>query len=233
MALPTLILLGTVHGDPKGFSRTRLFLERHRPDLILVEISDFSLKFRRENSFRLRKAFVGRVRMATRDLNIEFGMALKHAQIASILRQIALPFEYRASAAYSKKTGTHLEPVDYSDFSREWIETWQEMISVENIRRLLDLESAGAPVSSQYAQAERIIRGTGLPPEFAPGREIGWQEREERMARQISSTLERFNPARPVYIGGWWHLCCGGRVKTIRELLGVEAGSCRLLNFES
>jgi hypothetical protein len=123
-----------------------------------------------------------------------------------------------------------LEPVDYSDFSREWIETWQEMISVENIKRLLDLESTGAPVSCLYAQADRIIRGRDLPSEIPPAEETGWREREERMARQISSTLERFIPARPVHIGGWWHLCCGGRVKTIRELLGIGAGSCRLLN---
>ena len=224
-----LILLGTVHSDPKGFSRTRAFLEAHGPDLIMVEISPFALKFRKEHSSELRKVFLENLRTISRKLKIEFSRAVKHVRITAILRQISIPFEYRASAAYAKRTGTDLIMVDYSDFSRSWIETWQEMISAENIERLLELDSAGPPVSSLYAQAARRISGESLQPEIRPADALRWQEREEQMAREIASALERFNPVRPVYIGGWWHLCCGTSIKTVRELLGIEAACCRLI----
>lgn len=226
-----LILLGTVHSDPRGFSRTRAFLEGHGPDLILVEISPFALKFRQERSSDLRKTFLERLRTVCQKLRIEPGSAIKHVQIASILRQIGIPFEYRASAAYAKSDGTDLIAVDYSEFSREWIDTWPDMISAENIERLLELDSAAPPVSSLYAQAARRIGRGSFFLETLPGcNTLRWQEREEYMAAEITSALERFNSERPVYIGGWWHLSCGGSVKTLRELLGIGAASCLLLN---
>jgi len=226
-----LILLGTVHSDPKGFSRTRTFLEGYGPALIMVEISPFALKFRKERSSELRKAFLERLRMVARERKIEFAAALKHVQIASILRQIGIPYEYRASAAYAKRTGIDLIAVDYSEFSSEWIETWPEMTSAANIERLMEMESAAPPVASLYAQAARRIGGGLSLPETLPGGGApGWQKRERHMAVEITSALERFNPERPVYIGGWWHLSCGGSVKTLRELLGIGAASCRLLD---
>jgi hypothetical protein len=228
----SLTLLGTVHSDPGGFSRTRVFLERHRPDLILVEISAFGLKYRQERSSELRRTFLDSLRMVSGKMNIDFGRAVRHVRIASILRQISVPFEYRASSAYAKKTGTDLIPVDCSDFSREWIEkTWPEMISAQNIERLLELESSGPGVSSLYARAaERISLGSSLPETLTETDALRWRKREQFMAAEITSALQRFSPERPVYIGGWWHLSRGGSVKTIRELLGIEADSCRLLN---
>jgi hypothetical protein len=225
-----LILLGTVHCDPKGFSRTRNFLEQYRSDLVLVEISPFGLKFRKEHSRELRKTFLERLRTISSKLQIEFSRAIKHVQITSILCQISMPFEYRASASYAKRTGIDLIGVDYCDFSRRWIETWQEMISAENIERLLELERAGQPVCSLYAQAAGRISGEPFRPETRPADPLLWQEREEHMAYEITSALKRFNPVRPVYIGGWWHLCRGTSIKTVRELLGIEAASCRLLD---
>ncbi len=226
-----LILLGTVHSDPRGFSRTRAFLESHGPDLILVEISPFALQFRKERSSELRKTFLERLATVCQKLRIEPDSAMKHVQIASILRQIGIPFEYRASAAYAKSAAAGLIAVDYAEFSREWISTWPEMISAENIERLLELESAAPQVSSLYAQAARRIGSGSLFLETLPGgNTLRWQEREEYMAAEIISALEHFNPERPVYIGGWWHLSCGGGVKTLRELLGIGAASCLLLN---
>ena len=226
----SLLLLGTVHSDHKGFSRTRAFLELYRPDLILVEISDFALNFRKRRSFELRKIFLERLRTVSRKMKIEFEAALRHVQIASILRQIRLPYEYRASAAYAKRTGIDLIAVDYSEFSREWIGTWPEMISAENLERLLEIDNIRAPVSSLYAQAARRICGESFLPEAQFFDAVRWQQRENLMASQIASALERLGPERPVYIGGWWHLCSGGKIKTIRELLGIGKDCCVLLD---
>ena len=167
----------------------------------------------------------------SRKIKIEFRTAVRHTQIVSILCQIGLPYEYRASAAHAKRTGIDLIAVDYSEFSREWIGTWPEMISAENIERLLEIENTRLPVSSLYARASRRMAGGPPPHEEAPSRDAAlWQEREDFMASQITSAIERLNPERPVYIGGWWHLCSGGRIKTIRELLGIDADRCILLS---
>ncbi|MGV8073394.1 MAG: hypothetical protein AB2L11_02365 [Syntrophobacteraceae bacterium] len=57
-------------------------------------------------------------------------------------------------------------------------------------------------------------------------------DREHFMAKQIRRALAVFNPLRPVYIGGWWHLTKGESIPTLRDLLGVQAVQCRLLNGE-
>ena len=232
-AVSELFLLGTVHCDPKGFSRTRLFLERYRPGLILVEISEFALKFRKQHSCSLRKTFVDRVRAVSKKLKIEFGKAMKHPQISSILRQIIIPFEYRASAAYAGKTGTELVIVDHSEFSREWIEkTWPEMMSISNIEKLLQLESAEQSIPSLYRRAWKRIREGPSLPEKTPADMLRRQERENLISQKIISALEPFSMEKAVYIGGWWHLSSGGSVKTIRELLGIGLDSCGLLDRE-
>jgi hypothetical protein len=225
-----LILLGTLHSDPEGFSRTRAFLEFYKPDLVLVEISHFALNFRIRHTTELRKIFRERIGLVSHKMKTDFKTALKHVEIASILRQLGLPFEYRAAAAYTKKTGVDPVAVDSSEFSREWVETWPEMISAENIERLLHLDGARPSVSSLYAQAARRINGGPSSYETQPSDAERWLEREKRMVRRIISALERFSPERPVYIGGWWHLSGGGSIKTVREILGIEAESCLLLD---
>jgi len=194
-----LVLLGTVHSDPRGFSRTRAFLESHNPDLILVEISPFALRFRQERSSELRKTFLEHILAVCKKLAIQPARALKHAQIASIFRQIRIPFEYRASSAYAKSAGIDLIAVDYGEFSSEWIRTWPEMISTENIEQLLQLENTSPPASTLYAQAARKIGVRPFYPETLPGGDtLRWQEREEYMAAQIASALERPEPKRSV-----------------------------------
>jgi hypothetical protein len=226
-----LVLLGTVHSDPNGFSRTRAFLELYGPDLILVEISPFALQFRKEHSSELRKTLFCNIRTVSKKLGIGQGAIQKHAQIASVLRQFAIPFEYRASAAYSKRAGARLVAVDYSDFSRQWIGTWPEMISSENIEQLLQLKGSSPSVSSLYAGATRRLGGCDFYPDTLPGGDAHcWREREEHMAAEITSAVRVFDPKRPVFIGGWWHLSSGRSVRTLREILGVGPSSCLLLD---
>lgn len=225
-----LMLLGTVHSDRRGFARTRAFLETYGPDLVLVEISPFGVEFRKKHSVELRKTLRERVGIVDKKLGISHAAALRHSRIADIYRQFGLPFEYRAAATYAKKAAIEVLTVDSSDFSREWIATWPEMISEENIELLLGLESTAPRTSALYARAAReIAEGPSGP--ALHGTDAGiWQKREEYMAAQMVSALERFHPARPVYLGGWWHLTWGGSVRTLREILGVLAGGCVLVD---
>jgi hypothetical protein len=105
------------------------------------------------------------------------------------------------------------------------------MIAAENIEQLFKLESSVPPVASLYARAATKIGGVQFYPGTLPGGDaLIWQRREKYMAAQITSALERLKPARPVYIGGWWHLTSGGSIRTLRELLGIGNDSCLLLD---
>ncbi len=166
--LTALVLLGTVHCEPDGFSKSLLFFERYKPDLILVEISDFALKFRQEHSSELRDLVLARLRFVSQKRGIDFEIALAHAQIASILRQISFPFEYSASSAYARRTGTPLVAVDYSGFSRKWIKTWPEMISAGNIEILMGLQESSCFLLDRAGEglgrSEGQKRGELCPP---------------------------------------------------------------------
>lgn len=231
MSVSPLAMLGTVHSDPDGFSKSLLFFERCEPDLLLVEISDFGLKFREKHSSALRQSFLERTRAVSQKLGLDFDLAAAHSQIVGVLRQISLPFEYCASSEYGERTGAPLVAVDYPGFSREWIKTWPEMISEKNIEMLLKMENGAPPVSSLYARAARMIDKGDTFPEAPLVDAPLWRRREKRMAQNIAATLARFSPKRPVYIGGWWHLTRGGAVKTLRELLDVNRSSCFLFDF--
>lgn len=229
-----LVLLGTVHTDRLGFVRLQAFLSEYKPDLILLELSPFGLQYRKEHARALRKTFFSNLRAAAEKLEIDFRTALLNSHILGILIQIALPFEYRASMTFAKGTGVKVVPVDDSEFSKEWIGTWQELISTANLRSLLQLETAAIPVHLQYEQA---ARGICEPSSVADIRGIGnlapWQRREDHIAGHIRSQLSMNVPEKPLYVGGWQHLLSGGRLKTVRDILGIEEPLCLLLDRAS
>ncbi len=227
--LRRLAALGTVHSDPDGFSKTLSFLEGYTPDLLLVEISEFALKFRHAHAAQLATIFVERLHAVSQKLDIPYASALEHPQIAAIFRQINLPFEYCASSAYAERTGAPLVPVDFSEFSRRWITTWPEMLSAANIEILLEMENNEAPVATLYARAaRRVYEGETFPEALHHDAPL-WQERERYMAQTITAALNRFTPERPLFVGGWWHLSRGGTIETLRELLSIDQSSCFLL----
>jgi len=226
-----LILLGTVHTDRLGFAGTERFLLKYEPDLILLELSPFALCFRKEHSRALRKTLLFNLRATAEKLRIDLRTALKNSRIAEIIIQIGLPFEYRASQAYAKRSGVEVIPVDDSEFSKEWISTWPELISSANLENLLQLETASMPVKLQYERAARGIAGEPSSADIWGNKNIAvWQKRENHIAAQISSQLKKHSPARPIYIGGWQHLIFGGRFNTIRDILGLDESSCLLLD---
>jgi hypothetical protein len=164
-------------------------------------------------------------------LKVDFRTALKDPRISAIIIQIGLPFEYRASVSYARLNGVEVVPVDYSEFSMEWISTWPELISSENIESLLKLETAVIPVTQHYREAARGIARRSSSPDIWAGKDSPlWQKREGYIAAAIRSQLEINAVSRPVYIGGWQHLIARGRLKTIRDILEIEESNCILLD---
>ena len=92
----SLILIGTVHGDPRGQTRAGELLNHLGPDLVTVEISPFSLRYRRQHGARWQQQLA----LALAELPAGAGL---HLAIQRLAAQVALPFEVRAARDYSRK----------------------------------------------------------------------------------------------------------------------------------
>ncbi len=126
-------LMGTVHGDPRGFQRLRHFLQRFQPDLILVEMSPFAWTFRKTHRRALHRTLNENIRQAAIPMGWNWQRALRHPQMQAIRRQIAMPFEFRASYRYARAHSKWLLLIDRSDFSVPLLACWSDLLSATNL----------------------------------------------------------------------------------------------------
>lgn len=176
-----LILLGTVHRDPRGGEALLRAIHELRPELITVEVSPYALRFRRRHAPR----FLGK------DLPL---------QVAEF---ILPPYEYRAAKAYGLRYHVPVIPIDSCLKSRALLREAVELFSAENLRRLKE-EDLGALLRREYALARRCWEDGLMAQHFLSN---GWDLRRERaMARRIRQILSRHPTKRLLHIGGWMHM---------------------------
>lgn len=229
-----LLLVGTLHLDPEGFEKSVALFESHQPDLVLVELSPYGCRFRHNYRRKLRKTLKLNLKKAAKSCGISFSHARNHGEIKRIWSQLALPFEYRAAVDYGRKRNVTVALVDSSSFSQEWISCWTELISTDNLKILLSLSPQPPSVHQLYQLAKRRIEGQMSSGSFDPSvtdpaETPMWEERERYMAERIKEAAKTCSAARAVFIGGWWHLTKGGKIPTLRELLGIDASHCSLV----
>ena len=127
----SLILIGTVHGDPRGQARAGKLLNHLRPELVTVEISPFSLRYRERHGARWQR------QLAEALAGLPAGAAL-HLAIRRLTAQVALPFEVRAARDYSRSCGVPWRPLDLGFVSRRHLPRYgPELLSPANLRALL------------------------------------------------------------------------------------------------
>lgn len=230
-------LIGTVHGDPRGFRRLRRFLDRFQPDLILVEMSPFAWAYRKTHGLSLHRTLNQRIRQAAALHGWDPKRALTHPQVKAIRRQIAMPFEFRASYQYAQCHKSWPLLIDRSDFSASMVAFWSELLSVRNLEYLLALpaSSPSLDIVNHYRKARTLVHPT---PSRMPTMEHGCdgmeesllQDREESLAERIRGTIAAVVPKRCAYVGGWEHLRDQVKPPSLRCLLGVPQGRCHLLD---
>jgi pheromone shutdown protein TraB len=232
-----LKLLGTVHGDPRGFRRLHLFLEIHQPDLILIELSPFGWAFRKVNQAGLNRTLTDHLRAAAKAAGYTWNRALAHPEIRAIRRQIALPFEYRASRRYAQAHDKRILLVDRSDFSQALVATWPDLLSTSNLALLLTVPPSRHrhAVEEQYRRAHTLLHTpSGRVERFRSttecSQEVVWQERERSLAERVREAILAVVPPSCVYVGGWEHLSSRDNPKSLRRLLGMPAATCHLLD---
>lgn len=230
-----LHLIGTVHRDPLGYSRTVRALEALRPAFVLVELSAFGWAFRAAHGRELKSRLFKALRRIARESRTPLRFLFANPHIRAIQRQVDFPFEYRASSRYVKETAGSLFLIDDSSFSRREILRWPELLSYDNLVRLTRDHSQAAGAEREYARARRRIEGSepqgGLLPVSAGSNGAArWAARESHMERQVRAVVRRHPGERVAYIGGWWHLSASEPTPTLRTLLNDLSPACRLLS---
>lgn len=226
----SLILVGTVHRDPRGFGRLLRLLKREAPDFITVEVSPYALEFRRKQAPRLRAL----LRENLKKIRAEDGGScedlLKHGEIQGIFFLLKVPFEWKAAERYSRKYRCGLKAIDLSAYSQEKLARVPELIEPENLRALL---RAPCPpfenrVSREYEKAEILWF---VPP---AGRLVSEEvrEREKHMAGEIRRIIRGDDQRKVLHVGGWEHLLPALRRATLyARMEDLEPRRLLLENF--
>jgi hypothetical protein len=193
-----LILVGTVHGDPRGQARAGKLLTHLRPELVTVEISPFSLRYRRRHGARWQR------QLAEALAALPAGAAL-HLAIQRLTAQVALPFEVRAARDYSRSCGVPWRPLDLGFLSRRHLPRYgSELLTPANLEALLTTADGALEdfVAGQFRRARQALaRAPRRPISSANPETI---RRERFLARRLRGLALRHR--RVVHLGGWEHL---------------------------
>ncbi|MBM4296046.1 MAG: hypothetical protein FJ126_14250 [Deltaproteobacteria bacterium] len=196
-AAANLILVGAVHGDPQGYSRVWKLLGFLRPHLISVEISPFSLRYRR----RWEKDWLKKLDQALTGLPQS---AQDHLALKRLAAQVALPFEARAARDWSRAHKTPWRALDLGELSRRHLPRYgRELLNRENLESLLATADGSMKdwVAGEFHRARKAWKQR---PARLPG--SGYREALQR-ERFLARRLRRLSAqGRVVHLGGWEHL---------------------------
>jgi len=209
-----IIFLGSSHIDPEGQRRLADALEATRPEIILLEVSRFSLLFRKTIGRLYRRIMERRA--------VEMGVDMS-PEFANALRYLDIPAEYRAAREHSRKTGAKIILLDVSRFSFRELVHAHEIISRNNITTLSIVNA------DRFAQERAIARRIFVNGDDAlaemKAREFGIRPgddhdprlamRENILTARVISCMKKFRDRRIAYVGGWEHCIDDAKGRTL------------------
>jgi hypothetical protein len=210
--MATLTLVGTVHRDPQGLTKLVKELAWLKPHVITLEFSMYGLTYRR----RRKKILTEKLLQGLQE--IREPETLKLPQLKGLLRSIGiggiaalldLPFEYKAARFYSQRHGLSLHCLDSSLYSRQLLNNVEELISPENLKKVIDSENTplAETVKREYKRAENILH-KGMSSSWLQlmHTDEDWQKREHFMADRLRKIVVTYQGQDIVHIGGWQHI---------------------------
>jgi pheromone shutdown protein TraB len=224
--IATLTLVGTVHRDPRGAERLLPLLRRLHPDLITLEMSEKAFAYRQVEGRRQLLRLDRILERLAGELPAALSELQNHPAIVDIRTLLALPFEYRAAAAYAAEAQVPLHLIDLSDVSAAKLRRVEtELITCRNLKILVTLP-AGAEKSDfeGYGRAHAMITrdpGETVRQAYLEGRRgaEGIGPRDRWMAGRIRRLLTDRHGGHMVHVGGWVHLIEDARGETLYSLL--------------
>jgi hypothetical protein len=214
---PPLLLIGTVHRDPRGKRKLLSLLRRVRPSVVSVEISPYARVFRDRNSAALRATLRENLRRIHQEEGSPWKDLLSHSAIQGIFLLLKEPYEWRAATTYVSETGSGLQDIDLSHSSEEKLAHLSDIVSRENLHTLLRLSSPS--LSEQVENHYRRARFLFAHPPSVWVRSRDLEERESIMAQKIRRLFLRAEGKKLVHIGGWEHLLQLSEGLTLYNLL--------------
>jgi hypothetical protein len=193
-----LILIGTVHGDPQGYVRADKLLNNLRPDLVTVEISPFSLRYRLRYGPRWQRQLA----RALADLP---STAASHLAVQRLAAQVALPFEVLAARDYCRQAGVPWRPLDLGAPARRHLPRYaSELLSPGNLQALLTTTDGSLVeyVAAEFRRARLAL--ARHPRRLFPLSNPETLRRERVLARRLRRLAGRYRQV--VHLGGWEHL---------------------------
>lgn len=224
--IPSLIMVGTVHRDPKGYARLSQLLKREQPALISVEVSPYARDFRAWQSAAWRATLREHLQRIKAEEGRPLREIISQSSILGIFILLKEPYEWRAAKNYADRHGITLRDIDLSSHSQDKLARLSELISMENLRTLLRIPfpDLRKQVESQYSRARSLFLH---PPSTWPTIQ-GAAEREAYMAEKIGSFVRRENGKKILHVGGWEHLIEFPQGKSLYGLL-KDLGPQRIL----
>jgi len=226
-----IVLVGTVHRDPKGYIKLVSILNEERPDFITLEMSPYAVRFRRGKG-RVLISRVFEILKKIREENPRFATQdpADHPAIRHVIAILDFPYEYQAATAISLSRGIPFQCIDRSDFSREKLSRLEgELVTEENMRKLLDLDPVefNEGLSREYGLAAMALRAPEIFNSFSDRFEM--IARDQHVARKIRGIAERSRCCKLLHIAGWKHLVTAGSGESLCELLSNLSPRRRLL----
>jgi hypothetical protein len=199
-----LVMIGTVHRDPRGKSKLLDLLRRERPSVVSVEISPYARIFRDRKTAALRATLRENLRRIQREEGRPWKEILSHSAIQGIFLLLKAPYEWQAAKAYVSETGGELQDIDLSHVSEEKLSHLSDLVSRENLCTLLSLSfpSFSEQVGDHYRRARFLF--SHPPAVWLKGRD--WEERESIMAQKIRRLFLQAEGKKVAHIAGWEHL---------------------------
>ena len=194
-----LYFLATVHGDPAGYERAWRFFEQLQPQIITVEISRFSVRYRE----RAVRGWRRQLSEALKSLPPEAARSLAVARVAA---QAEVPFEYRAARDWGEVHKVPVKLLDRGALARQHLPRYaDELLTAENLRCLCENGAIGTLkefVAKEFRRARLAREGKPISlPRLADAED---SLRERLWARRLMSLTAKGK--RVVHLGGWEHL---------------------------
>ena len=202
-AKTTLLLIGTVHRDPKGYRKLLRLLRQERPSVVTVELSPYGRKFRAREANGFRALLRENLKWLQREEKRSLREIMAHSAIQSIFLLLKEPYEWRAARDYTLQQEAAVREIDISSYARDKLAHLPELVSVSNLRALIGTPShLIEDVKAHYRRARFLFCH---PPAIWP-RNPETEERESFMAGKIRRLMEKMKGEKLLHVGGWEHL---------------------------
>lgn len=219
-----LTFIGTSHGDPGGFDSLYACLRETKPDIVLLEVSWFSVFFRKTAGALLKRIFRRNIR--------SLGITMT-PELCTIESFFDIPFEYSAMKHYcgEERIPYHLVDLPFISFLRLFKS--YRLVYRKNLL-LLSRFTANRAVQEMSLAKRLFAEQDDITVDMILSRvsrdRLG-VKRERKLAARVARYRKKYIGRNIAYIGGWEHLLADPKQRTLFSMLPMQKQ--RILAFVS